>query len=122
MNALSQVRQEAERLPYPIEEGPNGGILFTVTYSGQQHKFTPEQIAAMLFTKLRDTAEAALGTKCKDVVISVPCYYADCERRALLDAAAMAGLKQSTAEVMAMAWRGFMGGRTECLYLIQARS
>ena len=92
MDALSQVRQEAERLPYPIEEGPNGGILFTVTYSGQQHKFTPEQIAAMLFTKLRDTAEAALGTKCKDVVISVPCYYADCERRALLDAAAMAGL------------------------------
>ena len=46
----------------------------------------------MLFTKLKHTAEEALANKVKDVVISCPSYFTDCERRGLLDAAAMAGL------------------------------
>merc|ERR1719284_1450137 len=46
----------------------------------------------MLFTKLKDTADAALQTKVKDVVISVPVHYTDRQRHAMLDAAAIAGL------------------------------
>merc|ERR1712088_882319 len=46
----------------------------------------------MLFTRLKETADAALQTKVKDVVISVPVYYTDRQRHAMLDAAAIAGL------------------------------
>ncbi len=45
----------------------------------------------MLMTKLKETAEEGLKTKVKDVVIGCPCYFTDRERRALLDAAAIAG-------------------------------
>jgi heat shock protein len=86
------VREEATKLHYPISQGPDDSILVTVNYLGKQTTFTPLQITAMLFTKLREIADTALQTKVKDVVISVPVYYTDRERRALLDAATIAGL------------------------------
>ena len=66
--------------------------MVSVDYLGKKQQFSPEQITAMLFTKLKETADAALQTKVKDCVISVPVYYTDSERRAMLDAAAIAGL------------------------------
>merc|ERR1719259_1528428 len=63
-----------------------------MNYMGKEQEYTPEQITAMLFTKLKTTAEEALNAKVKDVVISCPSYFTDCERRGLLDAAYMAGL------------------------------
>lgn len=54
--------------------------------------FSPEQITAMLFTKLKDISETALQTAVNDCVISVPSYYTQAERHALLDAARIAGL------------------------------
>lgn len=86
------VQQERGRLPFPITQGPDGGILVHVNYLGKDQAFTPQQLTAMLFTKLKDTADTALQTKVKDVVISVPIYYTDSERRALLDSATIAGL------------------------------
>ena len=86
------VQGERGRLPFPITKAPDGGILVHVNYLGADQAFTPQQLTAMLFTKLKDTADQALGTKVKDVVISVPVYYTDAERRALMDAAAIAGL------------------------------
>ena len=59
---------------------------------GEDRQFTPEEVTAMLFTKLKETAEEALKTKVKDVVIGCPCYFTDRERRALLDAASIAGM------------------------------
>ncbi len=85
------VKQEATRIPFPLYEAPDGGILLRVNFGGRDETYTPEQLTAMLFTKLKDTAEAALSTKVKDVVISVPVYYTDRERRALQDAASVAG-------------------------------
>ncbi len=85
------VQREATHLPFPVEKGPADEILIRVDYLSKEQRYTPEQITAMLFTKLRETADAALQTKVKDVVISVPVYYTDRERRALLDAAAIAG-------------------------------
>ncbi len=84
-------QKEAGRLPYPVLEAPDGGILVKVNFGGADHVFSPEQLTAMLFTKLKETAEQALSTKVKDVVISVPIYYTDKERRAMLDAAGIAG-------------------------------
>ena len=85
------VQQIAATVPYKISEGPSGGILIETSYMGADRKFTPEEVTAMLMTKLKETAEEALKTKVKDVVIGCPCYFTDRERRALLDAAAIAG-------------------------------
>jgi len=86
------VQESLIGLPFDVSEGRDGKILIHVKYLGSQNVFTPEEITAMLFTKLRITAEEALKTKVKDVVISCPSYFTDCERRALLDAGAIAGL------------------------------
>ncbi|QQP36939.1 HSP70 family member 1, partial [Caligus rogercresseyi] len=87
------VQRELPRIPYPISEDPEtGNVLLHVEYLGKSQGFTPKQVTAMLFSKLKSTAENALNTKVKDVVISVPAYYNDCERRCLLDAASMADL------------------------------
>eukprot|EP00095_Tigriopus_kingsejongensis_P004434 snap_masked-scaffold227_size249015-processed-gene-0.6 protein:Tk04434 transcript:snap_masked-scaffold227_size249015-processed-gene-0.6-mRNA-1 annotation:"97 kda heat shock" len=86
------VQSERSRLPFPISKAPDGGILIHVNYLSQEQAFTPQQLTAMLFTKLKDTADLALQTKVKDVVISVPVYYTDRERRSLLDGATIAGL------------------------------
>lgn len=59
---------------------------------GEEHVFTPEQITAMLFTKLKEGSETALQTAVNDCVISVPSYYTQNERHALMDAAKIAGL------------------------------
>lgn len=79
-------------LPYDISEGSAGEIRIQLSYMSKTRSFTPEEVTAMLFTKLKDTAEEALKTKVKDIVISVPAYFVDSERRALLDAAGIAGL------------------------------
>ncbi|KAJ4437376.1 hypothetical protein ANN_17519 [Periplaneta americana] len=66
--------------------------LSSVNYLDEEHVFSPEQITAMLFTKLKDISENALKTKVNDCVISVPSFFTNAERRSLLDAAAVAGL------------------------------
>lgn len=86
------VQEYIKGLPYQISEGQQGEIRVKVTYMDKEQAYTPEEITAMLFTKLKETAEIALNTKVKDIVISCPCYFLDSERRALMDAAAIAGL------------------------------
>ncbi len=86
------VQDTIRNLPYEVSEGQHGEIRIQIAYLDQKRAFTPEEITAMLLTKLKDTAEEALKTKVKDIVISCPSYFVDAERRALLDAAAIAGL------------------------------
>jgi molecular chaperone DnaK (HSP70) len=86
------VQDELSRLPFPVKKGPNGEPVVEIDYLGKKQSFTPVQLTAMLFTKLKETADTALQTKVKDVVVSVPVYYTDRERRCILDAAAIAGL------------------------------
>jgi hypothetical protein len=63
-----------------------------VNYLNEEHVFSPEELTAMLFTKLKDIAVTSLQTSVNDCVISVPSYYNQAERQALLDAARIAGL------------------------------
>ncbi|XP_049865586.1 heat shock 70 kDa protein 4 isoform X2 [Pectinophora gossypiella] len=86
------VQKELKHYPFKVEERPDGGIGIRVNYLGEDNVFSPEQITAMLFTKLKDVAETALQTPINDCVISVPSYYTNAERNALLDAAHIAGL------------------------------
>lgn len=78
--------------PFNMSEGPGNTILMQANYMGETSNFTPEQITAMLFTKLKDSGETELKKKISDCVISVPTYYTDQQRRKLLEASAMANL------------------------------
>ncbi|KAF7388545.1 hypothetical protein HZH68_012487 [Vespula germanica] len=87
-----QVQRELKCLSFKSSQQADGNIGIHVQYLGEEHIFSPEQITAMLFTKLKDTSETALQTAVNDCVISVPSYYTQAERQALLDAARIAGL------------------------------
>ncbi|CAK1551751.1 unnamed protein product [Leptosia nina] len=86
------VQKELKHFPFKVEPRPDGGIGIRVNYLGEDNVFSPEQITAMLFTKLRESAAIALQTPINDCVISVPSYFTNAERNSLLDAAAIAGL------------------------------
>lgn len=86
------VQNELKFLPYNVVD-VNGTIGIKVQYSGEEKIFSPEQITAMLLTKLRETSEIALQCNINDCVLSVPSFYTDVERKSLLDAAKIAGLR-----------------------------
>lgn len=85
-------QNELRSIPYRAEPMPDGSIGIRVNYMDEDHVFSPEQITAMLFTKLKVDAAVALQTQIYDCVITVPSYFTNAERKALLDAAGIAGL------------------------------
>ncbi|XP_071088579.1 heat shock 70 kDa protein 4-like [Haliotis cracherodii] len=78
--------------PNEVSTDKAGNAVIQVMYMGEKQSFTPEQLTGMMLSKLKHIAESALKTKVVDVVLSVPTYYTDAERHALLDACQMAGL------------------------------
>jgi heat shock protein 4 len=70
-----------------------GQVGAEVTYMGKKEQFTATQITAMFLTRMRATASAELKLPVSDVVLSCPVWYTDSQRRAILDAADIAGLK-----------------------------
>lgn len=80
------------RVPFEIAKSETGVATYNINYNGKSKQLTAEQLTAALFTKLKETAETALNVKVNDCVISVPSYFTDAERRALLDSAKMSGL------------------------------
>lgn len=87
----AHVQQEKILNAYQILEGSNGKVQIEVDYLNERKRFTPEQIAGIMFTKLKQITDTELNTKAVDCVIGVPCYFTDAERRAMLDASQIAG-------------------------------
>ena len=79
-----QVQAELSRVPYDCGKTEKGDVVYNINYCGKNKQLSPEQLTASLFTKLKDIAETALSVKVNDVVISVPSYFTELERRALL--------------------------------------
>ncbi|MFW6218057.1 MAG: molecular chaperone DnaK [Verrucomicrobiota bacterium] len=90
---FSEVQEEAESLPFKVVEGKNGDAYIEVTVGDKTETFAPEQISAMVLGKLKADAEAYLGEKVTEAVITVPAYFNDAQRQATKDAGQIAGLE-----------------------------
>ncbi|XP_074280183.1 heat shock 70 kDa protein 18-like [Silene latifolia] len=66
--------------------------MIVVTYKGKEKQFAPEEISAMILGKMKDVAEAYIGSKVKDAVVTVPARFNNLQRQATKDAGAIAGL------------------------------
>lgn len=87
------VAEEQKYLPFNLIATPEGEVGCKVWYLGEESIFSIKQVVAMLLTKLKDIAESALSCKVIECVIAVPYFFTDVQRRALLDAAAIADLQ-----------------------------
>jgi molecular chaperone DnaK len=80
--------REQKLVPYTVERAEKGGC--TVDVLGK--KLSPEEISAAVIVKMKEAAEAYLGEKVTEAVITVPAYFNDAQRQATKDAGAIAGL------------------------------
>jgi len=86
---FDEVTEEMKLLPYDVVQGPNGDAR--VNMDGKQ--FSPPEISAAVLQKMKETAEAYLGQKITEAVITVPAYFNDAQRQATKDAGRIAGLE-----------------------------
>jgi molecular chaperone DnaK len=83
------VQKDKKIVPYKVSKGNDGGVM--VTMADKQYR--PEEVSAMILSKLKADAEAKLGEKITEAVITVPAYFNDAQRKATQDAGKIAGLE-----------------------------
>jgi molecular chaperone DnaK len=83
------VEKDKGMVPYKIVKADNGDAWV----EARGDKYSPSQISAMILTKMKETAEAYLGEKVEQAVITVPAYFNDAQRQATKDAGRIAGLE-----------------------------
>ncbi|KTF78578.1 hypothetical protein cypCar_00048675, partial [Cyprinus carpio] len=88
----SSVQQDIKYFPFKVIEKKNKPHIQLDIGSGRMKTFTPEEISAMVLTKMKETAEAYLGEKVTHAVVTVPAYFNDAQRQATKDAGTIAGL------------------------------
>jgi molecular chaperone DnaK len=90
---FTEVREEAKHMPFKVVEGKNGDAYIEVQLGDKTEQFAPQQISAFVLGKLKADAEAYLGEKITQAVITVPAYFNDSQRQATKDAGKIAGLE-----------------------------
>ncbi|MDQ5950910.1 MAG: molecular chaperone DnaK [Patescibacteria group bacterium] len=83
------VQKDKKIVPYEVKKGSDGGAI--VVMGGKDYR--PEEVSAMILSKLKADAEAKLGEKITEAVITVPAYFNDTQRKATQDAGKIAGLE-----------------------------
>jgi len=83
-----EIQQLIKTLPYKVVKADNGDAWIQV----KGKDYSPSEIAAMVLTKMKETAESYLGHTVTDAVITVPAYFNDAQRQATKDAGKIAGL------------------------------
>ena len=87
---FAEVESERKIVPYQVKPGKDDRVVVHVPAADKD--FTPEEISAMILQKLKTDAEAYLGEKVTDAVITVPAYFNDSQRQATKNAGQIAGL------------------------------
>merc|ERR1712213_202838 len=85
------VQNDLKHWPFHVADR-SGKPHLQAEYKGETKTFSPEEISSMVLTKMKETAEAYIGQKVTDAVITVPAYFNDAQRQATKDAGAIAGL------------------------------
>lgn len=108
----AEVSRDVQTLPYKITKASNGGVR--VVMGGKE--YAPQEISAMVLQKLKQDAEAKLGEKITEAIITVPAYFDDSQRKATKEAGEIAGftvkrvINEPTAAALAY---GFDKGKSE---------
>jgi len=85
------VQSDMKHWPFKVVSD-GGKPKIQVEYKGETKTFSPEEISSMVLVKMKETAEAYLGQKVTDAVITVPAYFNDSQRQATKDAGTISGL------------------------------
>jgi molecular chaperone DnaK len=86
-----EVSEEIKQVPYKVISGIKNQAAVHIDVDNKD--FTPQEISAMVLTRMKETAEAYLGTTVSEAVITVPAYFNDDQRQATKDAGRIAGLE-----------------------------
>ena len=90
---FDELKDEDKRVPYKLVKAANGDAHIELDINGQKKSFSPPEVSAMILAKLKSDAEAKLGEKITQAVITVPAYFNDSQRNATKDAGKIAGLE-----------------------------
>ncbi|EPX70658.1 heat shock protein S [Schizosaccharomyces octosporus yFS286] len=87
----AEVQSDMKHWPFKVVD-KGGKPLLQVEFKGETKTFTPEEISSMVLLKMREVAEAYMGSKITDAVVTVPAYFNDSQRQATKDAGTIAGM------------------------------
>lgn len=87
------VQADKKLWSFDVSADENNKPVVNVDYKGENKKFYPEEISAMVLSRLKETAEAYLGHPVKKAVVTVPAYFNDSQRQATKDACVISGME-----------------------------
>ena len=88
----TKLQSDIKLFPFKVIKGKDDKPLIEAEYKGETKTFRAEEISSMVLTSMKETAEAYIGEKVTDAVITVPAYFNDEQRQSTKDAGAIAGL------------------------------
>ena len=116
------VQEDIKSWPFEVVPNEDDRPQIKIKYAGEDHYLSPEQVSGFLISKLVEEAERVSGTRITDIVVTVPAYFNDSQRRATADAARAAGvnvlgiLNEPTAAAIAYGVRNEEKDKTILVY------